>query len=825
MSAPAKKKQRSLCQWFGGSSGSNPEEPSVEIDLSCDGVENDGPLDDVWAGKATRLQSKFPWMVPIKQSGDRIFVNCSVCTKHKLHIVGGSTWCDPKVGGVAKDAYDLSQHAKTQAHAEAMRLEELPPVDTAMKNAMDHATRIARTFTELVLQATLMMVICHVPLSNFPWQVSMLAKGGAALVLATRNNSYTHFRYVWRCVFALSEMLLRMQVRSARASPYFSLACDTSMDLVAQDHLVIVIRYLDAGTLEACTQYLCTVNMSSKDASAIFEVLMAAITALGLDVAKLVSFAADGDSTMMGKWNGVAAKLREKVPHLIVTHCVAHRTALMMNDCSKRVKGMATVDKTLKVVHNLFSKSSKKTSAWEAWAAPRQITRFRFPVFNATRWFSRMQCIIVLCSNMLVLLSFLRDCYADPNNRVEEWEAGEAAYKMVCNVQVAAMLFLQDILAPIERLSKSFQADGILPHHVEAHLKTTRSVLYSLQKDKNLSSPLIRGFLDKLSKSNVYQPKDGEAVKLRGKLQKEALKLFKQQFIESVLKSLASRFSDTDLLAAFKMFDPACYVDFAAGSLEADKVFLAEALRLLERFHLLVGVQDFTASSSKKERELYVLEFKIMRDVIFSKCMEPRCSMLSMWRSILVDAKLRFPKMLALFHIMLVVLVHSADAERIFSTTRVTKHRLTNRLQLQTLDSLIRIKKLGPRSLEEYNAYDVEHAIPLHVAKDCSLLNTMFAAVHNALVPDADLIDDAKKYPVDVALPDEDASSCDADSDDEDGLVDLTQNQLEVDILDDFEDSEQGDDEDRSEVDEEVDAVEKEIALIASRRLAGGTGM
>ena len=40
---------------------------------------------------------------------------------------------------------------------------------------------------------------------------------------------------------------------------------------------------------------------------------------------KTVMFTSDGVAVMLGRRNGVAVKLKERIPHLVQQHCVAHR--------------------------------------------------------------------------------------------------------------------------------------------------------------------------------------------------------------------------------------------------------------------------------------------------------------------------------------------------------------------------------------------------------------------------------------------------------------------------------------------------------------------
>ena len=48
-----------------------------------------------------------------------------------------------------------------------------------------------------------------------------------------------------------------------------------------------------------------------------------------------MSFSSDGANVMLGRNNGVAAKLANKNPYLFVSHCIAHRLALACNSAQK----------------------------------------------------------------------------------------------------------------------------------------------------------------------------------------------------------------------------------------------------------------------------------------------------------------------------------------------------------------------------------------------------------------------------------------------------------------------------------------------------------
>ena len=111
----------------------------------------------------------------------------------------------------------------------------------------------------------------------------------------------------------------------------------------------------------------CILKKRKKYACIIFETLTMSMKEWGLDFDKCVGFGSDGASTMIGKQNGVAARLKDKVNHFLTSiHCVAHKTNLGAIDATK-VEPCKIMSKEKNALLNSvamhFKKSCKKKSA------------------------------------------------------------------------------------------------------------------------------------------------------------------------------------------------------------------------------------------------------------------------------------------------------------------------------------------------------------------------------------------------------------------------------------------------------------------------------
>lgn len=72
----------------------------------------------------------------------------------------------------------------------------------------------------------------------------------------------------------------------------------------------------------------------------------------------------DGASVMVGKENGVAAKLKREAKLLLNVHCTCHRLALACGDANDQISYIKTVEKVLIQLWSFFHNSGKRTAAY-----------------------------------------------------------------------------------------------------------------------------------------------------------------------------------------------------------------------------------------------------------------------------------------------------------------------------------------------------------------------------------------------------------------------------------------------------------------------------
>ena len=127
-------------------------------------------------------------------------------------------------------------------------------------------------------------------------------------------------------------------------------------------------------------------------------------------VEKLLAQTYDGASVMLSELNGVQAKIKEKVPEAMFTHCYAHKLNLVLLHSAKCIPECKAFFKTLKGLSAFFSKSTKRTRLLD------DVVKHRLPRASATRWSSNSRLLLTVSMHQTDLLKAFRAIDDDEDN-------------------------------------------------------------------------------------------------------------------------------------------------------------------------------------------------------------------------------------------------------------------------------------------------------------------------------------------------------------------------------------------------------------------------
>ncbi|XP_033753177.1 zinc finger protein 862-like [Pecten maximus] len=196
------------------------------------------------------------------------------------------------------------------------------------------------------------------PYSAFPELCSLQAKNGVDMGSMYRNDKgcKTFIEHI-----ANSEIeKIKKDVMESR---YFSVLSDGSTDSSITEQEAVYIRYIGPEG-KPQTEFCDIVSLETADASGVLQGIDRALETIGIDEnafkSKLVGCNFDGAAVMMGQKGGVAAKVKERVPHAVAIHCVAHNLELAVLDSVKTVPYLSKFDTTVKNIFLFYYYSPKK---------------------------------------------------------------------------------------------------------------------------------------------------------------------------------------------------------------------------------------------------------------------------------------------------------------------------------------------------------------------------------------------------------------------------------------------------------------------------------
>ena len=243
---------------------------------------------------------------------------------------------------------------------------------------------------------------------------------------------------------------------------------------------------------------------------------------------------------------------------------------------------------------------------------------------------------------------------------------------------------------------------------------------------------------------------------------------FIESFIKQIKKDLTTRFTDCSLLSCFKIFDPSSYVE--TDTFKRSKLGdygLADLHKLLKRF---CG-KDLDCKLFTANPQSIYQEFNSMKLVLWSvvnQDLRASSSFASVWAKIADEEGHKFPHMLNFVYALCVIPVHTCEVERGFSQHRIIKHRLTSRLRIVTLDSLMRIKLSGHKA-DDFNfvaASENVANIESVGSMPTTQLHNLYLLVNNVSIPNEDLVTHVEED--DYSADKEVASESDCGDDEED---------------------------------------------------------
>ena len=209
---------------------------------------------------------------------------------------------------------------------------------------------------------------------------------------------------------AVAEVILTDIRNEIQEAPFIAVEVDETTDVTQKAQISVVLRYVCQTSYKVKEAFLGFDDVSDdRRASAIAKYVLERLDDFNC-MEKLVAQTYDGASVMSSELNGVQAKIKEKVPEAMFTHCYAHKLNLVLLHSAKCIPECKTFFKTLEGLSAFFSKSTKRTRLLD------DVVKHRLPRASATRWSSNSRLLQTVSMHHTDLLTTFRAIDDDEDN-------------------------------------------------------------------------------------------------------------------------------------------------------------------------------------------------------------------------------------------------------------------------------------------------------------------------------------------------------------------------------------------------------------------------
>ena len=386
-----------------------------------------------------------------------------------------------------------------------------------------------------------------------------------------------------------------------------------------------------------------------------------------LDLQKMVLFTSDGASVMLGKNNGVAARLRHEIKHLSEQHCVAHKEDFAIDDAWKQVSIMHDIETLLRTVYTMFHRSSVRKEQFQEIADITDCDALAFRPLNEVRWLSRHFAVKALIRNYDALIEYCTE-------KVEHFN--DPINKYCLNPQYrVAIAILNEVLGDLAALTNLFQRSGLTSLEALQFAKATINKL----KSQYLSNVVY--WSDNIKKVLALLNTDVDTTAII-------------RFIELLCKHLESRFPEEEFIE-WHAFDPGAIANTTNFEFGKESV-----LKLVRKYSTFLP--DFEYSVEETICQQYITLKFIVAEKYKSGSIQTFTDLVNF---VLRDDQ--FKELTFLLDISSTFLASSSDCERGFSLMNAIKTKSRNRIEVNHLECLMRIKShiLSQKVIDLDNVY------------------------------------------------------------------------------------------------------------------------
>ena len=532
-----------------------------------------------------------------------------------------------------------------------------------------------------------------IPISKYPSLVNLQKLQGCSgldKISVAKNATYNCRNSGEEFQESIASIIHTDIVKKLKDSEMFSILVDETTDISISKQMIIYARVVDKEfTVHSYFLANITITNVKSDAQVLFGIIEEYLVSQGLDLRKVYGFGSDGAAVMVGRHNGVATRVKNKSPHCVAIHCMAHRLNLSTSQASKNVPYLKEFEETMSDLFYFFGGAKSGNRQCELAEIQKVLDdpQVKVKECHEIRWISFYLAVHAVYKTWASLVMYFTK-HTDKKS--------EAMLKKLTKYRfVFTMHMMMDILPSVSQMSMILQKRDIDIAAINPALSGLKDKIKAAKKGTT-------HYQTELSEKLVKTKDDAGAVtsvKFKGQsisMSKDAkVDDIRKEFCHNMVKNIEDRFPKeaVDVAMSFQILGmrPLTHL-----SKEQRDEYGNKELNILIQHYGEEKKKDDVVSKSLIDAEQVRQEWSLCKEIVMQE-MYPRTSIKDLWKMIFTYHRDTFPNMLVLARLALIMPYQTADCERGFSCQNGIKTSRRNRLQEKHLNDLMTIKIEGPR--------------------------------------------------------------------------------------------------------------------------------
>ena len=193
------------------------------------------------------------------------------------------------------------------------------------------------------------------------------------------------------------------------ASPCLTILADESTDIANKKRMTMSAKIIDPATSMPKTVFLKNAEYEDGSGEGLSGEIMRDLDSRKIPVKKLMAFGSDGASMMTGLDKGVTGRLKEKNPHMVNIHCMAHRLALCTSQAASSINQMQKYQTWLTQLFYYFKRSATREHELHKVQAILEHPTLKYREVHAVRWLSFYEALNAVYRTLDPLITYFHN--------------------------------------------------------------------------------------------------------------------------------------------------------------------------------------------------------------------------------------------------------------------------------------------------------------------------------------------------------------------------------------------------------------------------------